>query len=39
MRMEEQVQVASKESDEIQTHLKKMTALFSSLHKEEERCA
>jgi ribosome-binding factor A len=39
MRMEEQVQVASKESDEIQTHLQKMTALFSSLKKEEERCA
>jgi chromosome segregation ATPase len=39
MRMEEQVQAASKESDEIQTHLQKMTALFSSLKKEEERCA
>lgn len=39
MKMEEQVRVASKESDEIQTHLQKMNALFSSLQKEEERYA
>jgi hypothetical protein len=39
MQMEEQVQVASKESDEIQMHLEKMTTLFSSLQKEEERSA
>jgi chromosome segregation ATPase len=37
IKMEEQVHAASRETDEIQTHLENMNALFSSLQKDEER--